>query len=768
MPSVTRKLAHILQSVRRPGDFYVTGKSGIFAPNLEVTGVGSISLPLLPLQAKELIAVAEQAPYGRGGETVVDTAVRRTWQIGLEHLRIGGRHWVESLSAIVTRAAAGLGVMEPVTAELYKLLIYESDGFFVDHRDTEKTPGMFATLAITLPSHYTGGELIVRHGEREVCLDLSCQEAAEVSFAAFYADCVHEVRPLTSGYRLALIYNLIRTGPGQLPEPPAYDEEAARVTELLCQWASAWGSPKTDAPDKLIYPLEHAYTPAEIGFGGLKNADAAVAAVLLVAAGRADCELHLALVAIEENGSAEYAGSWSGRRRYTEERDEEFEIGEIIERSLTLSEWRQPDGSQPALAALPFEEEELCPPEAFEGVAPDEEYFHEATGNEGASFERRYQRAALVLWPRSRKLDIIAGGGRAVSLPYLETLARRWVESGEAEDSPLWREAHRLATLIAIDWSPLEWRPYSPQGQATQMLTSLSQLQDREGIASFLDHVSARGAYDSGDNEALAQALTLLPPQQASELLERVIARNAPQQAGACADLLARLSTHWLANTPEAMGLLQPSASALVAALPGDPALLPKPESWRLLSPLKPDLLTHTLTALCHLNATALGEQAVDHVLAWPKTFPPDAILVPAARKLSERGGTPGDWAPTRRLVAACLAHLEKRIAAPLAPPPDFARESKIACTCPHCTELSAFLGDPVRKVWIFKAAEAKRRHVEASLRQHHCDVDFKTERQGSPHALVCTKNQASFERRLAERKKDLQDRACLKQPPAA
>jgi len=39
-----------------------------------------------------------------------------------------------------------------VSAELYKLLVYERKGFFLPHRDTEKTGGMFGTLVVTLPS----------------------------------------------------------------------------------------------------------------------------------------------------------------------------------------------------------------------------------------------------------------------------------------------------------------------------------------------------------------------------------------------------------------------------------------------------------------------------------------------------------------------------------------------------------------------------------------------------------------------------------------
>ena len=46
---------------------------------------------------------------------------------------------------------------------------------------------------------------------------------------------------------------------------------------------------------------------------------------------------------------------------------------------------------------LPLKEDELLPAGALDDAAPDEQRLTEATGNEGASFERSYRRAALVL-----------------------------------------------------------------------------------------------------------------------------------------------------------------------------------------------------------------------------------------------------------------------------------------------------------------------------------------------------------------------------------
>ena len=109
------------------------------------------------------------------------------------------------------------------------------------------------------------------------------------------------------------------------------------------------------------------------------------------------------------------------------------------------------------------------------------------------------------------------------------------------------------------------------------------------------------------------------------------------------------------------------------------------------------------------------------------------------------------------RLREACLVHLRARIATPLAPPTDWARASTVTCSCRHCSELNRFLADPTRTTWAYSAAQAERRHLEHSIRDSRCDLDFTTLRRGSPHSLVCTKNQSSHERRVLQRKGDLE-----------
>ena len=100
-------------------------------------------------------------------------------------------------------------------------------------------------------------------------------------------------------------------------------------------------------------------------------------------------------------------------------------MSEIFERSATVSGWRPPGGGTAPMGELPLHDNELCPPDALDEADPDEQHFHEATGNEGASFERSYRRAALVLWPRTRRLDVINQGALASTLSYLEDLNGR-------------------------------------------------------------------------------------------------------------------------------------------------------------------------------------------------------------------------------------------------------------------------------------------------------------------------------------------------------
>jgi hypothetical protein len=187
-------------------------------------------------------------------------------------------------------------------------------------------------------------------------------------------------------------------------------------------------------------------------FAALKGADAARAATLLAAAQAADCDLYLALLSIDESGSAEYTGNYRSYRRGRSDDAAGFEVLEVIDRSEILSDWRRPDGGVPGLGVLSFDPEEISPPEALGDWAPDNQSFSEATGNEGASFERSYRKAALVLWPSRRRLAVVNQGGLSATLPYLADLCEQWAARDEDHRSSLWAQAHELFGHMLASW----------------------------------------------------------------------------------------------------------------------------------------------------------------------------------------------------------------------------------------------------------------------------------------------------------------------------
>lgn len=455
-------------------------------------------------------------------------------------------------------------------------------------------------------------------------------------------------------------------------------------------------------------------------------------------------------------GSTSHTG-YCGRRRWSrdEEEDEEFEVTEVFDRALILSEWRRPDGSDVGFDVFPFDEDELCPADAFDDLMPDEQHFHEATGNEGASFERTYRRAGFVLWPTARRLAVLNQAGLRTTLPYLEDLTARWETSNASIRSPLWSEADELSRHMLRSWSRSALRA-DDDTEAGRMLDLQVRLGNVERIDAFLAELSAEGHYAASDNGAIVRAAALLPAPRATELLVRIVRRNTATHLSACADLLLRC----VAAPTGTAGDLKQIGVALIDALPGAPIKREEVGIWARPTPVKPGFVVDLLTATSRIDA-GLAARAIAHLLAWPKTYKPDDVLVPAAlafAKLAESAA----WPAVGRLQEASLDHLRGRIALPLEAPRDWTRANPLKCTCADCRGLGAFLVAPDQQQWRLKAVQDRRTHVEQSVQSAACDLDLTTERRGSPHALVATKNQASYERRAKQRRQDLEHLSAL------
>jgi hypothetical protein len=241
-------------------------------------------------------------------------------------------------------------------------------------------------------------------------------------------------------------------------------------------------------------------------------------------------------------------------------------------------------------------------------------------------------------------------------------------------------------------------------------------------------------------------------------MIEAIVVSHVKDALASCCALLHSAIAGPFADNPKHLAA---AARSLITSLPGDPALAPVDHWGRRRATPGANVVVDVVRIAEAVDAE-LAKRLAEHLLAWPKTYGLDRALVPAVKRLLE-GGARQSGAAMMCLHAACLAHLEARAAEPLEAPRDWSRASNVLCSCEHCAALSRFLASTTSETWTLKAAERVRRHVEAEIKAARADLDVRTERRGSPHSLICRKNRASYERRVAQRSQDLADIVILK-----
>ncbi|MGV9821145.1 2OG-Fe(II) oxygenase [Nocardia xishanensis] len=363
-----RVIGELMGSVPQAGSFAARRTGSAENLVIEVDRVGPIRFPVTPAQARRLCEIARPARYGLREQTLLDANVRDTWEVPRDRVTVDERQWRVTLLPMleILRAELGLGPDCELSAQLHSMLVYEPGQFFQRHQDSEKADGMIGTLVVTLPSAFTGGELVIEQQGTKVT-DQGSPE--ELSFVAFYGDCRHEVLPVTNGYRITLTYNLMAKGPtGPDAAVFAMHPAVALLAEQLRAHfttpteSSVWsshGQPAKRPPHQLVYLLDHQYSQHGLGWDQLKGGDAARAGLMLAAADLAGYDTSLALAEVVDSYEEDYT-SWTMiyRQRWervadewkcVESADMEFdEDGEMVE-----PEPADP-ASLPVLSSLPL------------------------------------------------------------------------------------------------------------------------------------------------------------------------------------------------------------------------------------------------------------------------------------------------------------------------------------------------------------------------------------------------------------------------------
>ncbi len=746
--------------------YCVSGTLPVVDPGLMVEGLGPVKLPLK--QPKRLLDRCQVAPYGKGTKTLVDKEVRNTFELDPKQFRLSDA-WNAAIADATRTVAEDLGLpADQLEAKLYKLLVYEKGGFFLPHRDSEKHDGMVASMIVVLPNPFEGGTLEVRHGAQEESFAFKEAAAGKAPcYAAFYADCEHEVHRVERGVRLCLAYNLVlrTTGvkvAGSTPAPVA----------PLVRSIETWIARQPGEP--LVFALEHHYTERGLSLELLKGTDRSLADHVVAAAEQAGCIVHLAeverhLCQFATDGSG-YDDHYSSRRR--SRRSDGIRIGETYEDELSGKGWTDLDGKKQPWGTIRFALPAIVSATPLDDWKPTTEEYEGYTGNAGNTLDRWYHRSALVLWSRDQHFDVVAASGAGSAIPLFISMVAKLAKTAKKRIDEARADCVRFARAILAHWPRRLRASYDPRQPKLAVYDEfadlLPKLHDRDTIAAFLTKLAEFGQSPKLGSLVLAacrefgwgafakEMTALLEPSKDTFADRSVPANTAEWIADYCGD---------------------PAEDADKTKLAGE---LCARLVERFCEPIKPDAfrsrdtITNTEKALPHVVQALLANGSDDlltRVLRLvqdaPASFSMDDCVVPSLKSLiawsKKRFGTVhpqlASWlAGTRR-------KLEADTAAKPAPPADWKRPATLSCNCKFCGQLQKFLADPAAEVTRIPAAEHTRRHLQETIGKHQCDVKSDLERKGSPYSLVLTKTTGSYERGVKRYEADLK---LLKKLPAS
>ena len=731
------RLARLLAG-EEAGPFSAQLSVPLDALHLAVDGVGPVRLPVRPAPARKLCEVARPAHFGHREETILDPAVRDTWEISPELLSLGGPSWAPALEGALSELADELGVPagSRLEAELHALLVYGPGQFFVPHADTEKNEAMIGTLTVTLPSSHTGGEFIVEHGGRSHTYRASPDS---LSLVAFYADCLHQVTPVRTGYRVALTFNLLMRG---TPATGSADGPAAELAGCLAEHFSSpeqvrYGA--SEPPKRLVYLLDHKYTERGLRWDKLKGADAERATLLRAAADRADCEAVLALAEIQE--------TWDTEGRKTTY---------LIDSALTLDWWAAPSGGE--AISLYVRDAEICASTPTAELKPYQSEYTGYMGNWGGTKDRWYRRAAIVMWTREHAF---AAQAEASALWALDEL-RRLADAGDLD------AARAAAASVESFWAA----SVSAQPRAFERALDVAVVLDAPQTATML----LRPFRVEMLTPSHAGALQALARHYGGEWMGEMLAVWFGERSRGHHEAEVR-RPEWLASLPglcEAVGGKDDVARGLLTG------------SWNWLNGQIQATLGHSAPSAREkylgklgaplaglLEATAVaGETGLrDDILGFLHEQGDDlpALLVSALR--SATGLSPAHLSASglHAVAGLCASRLGQLIARPERTEDDWAIRWRDTCGCELCLTFGEFLSDRTLRTLEWPLAEARRKHIQQSISAAELPVRCQVVRAGSPYTLVLAKTDALFERELKARKRAVTDLAWLHESwPAA
>ena len=750
LATVSQPLLHQSDDPDAGSRFWVEGRLPLDALTVELRDSGPLACPLSPDAARALAAVTTPARFGLREQTLLDTQVRDTGEIAADALTL---HWREdALAGLLAEVARGLGV-DDLTAHPHGLLVYGPGQFFKPHQDTEKHAGMVATLVLVWPSPHIGGELRIRHTLHEVGFASQHVQADALRWFAFYADCRHEVLPVSDGTRVTLTFDLVlpqhalHTLPGVV-YPPL--ESALRAHFF----------PEQRPPTKpLVLLLDHEYSEHGLSWLLIKGDDRPRVTALRAAAQSLGLTIHLALAEVREVWSAEPVGNPFRR----DAGPLKVEPIDLIDQCLVLDHWLDEQGE-----ALPNARLTLNPADALHFRDTDDHFlvdqeYEGYMGNYGETLQFWYRRAAVVIQSPEIVEILRFSSDFDTALDNLLALARNparkaeFVARFEAAGNALSNERQRQGTALLSAYAELaialpddeqaqrlcagfEWRALTPADAVV-----LARLQSGRGSDWLCALVQV---WRSSHQIRSAASIGSSASSRASDW---------PQPLSAFLAACAQAGVD-----PKVIEAIVDRGLATVRA---DDAILQKDTPGRRLAafPERTSAMIELAQAVSHSPTWNIQSQRLlEHIRDTPAIYPlnrlgPLCLALPAAIMALPTAQT---------LRTGVIESLQHALATPALDADDHSMlDIKWTCRCNDCQPVIRWAESRTGQSLTLALAEHRRTHIKSALATAGCRITSQVVKKGSPYRLVLDKPVDLHVQRMNQRQRWSDELAKLTKP---
>jgi hypothetical protein len=705
MQELKNSIVECLTELKGSGKFAVVETKDFVMPGLVVDGLGEIAFPLLEQQAKDLIQIATKAPFGKGAKTILDEKVRKGREIDAKHFKLQNPQWAKLLNNLTADIKTSLGLEEyTIEAHLYKLLMYQKGDFFLPHKDSEKEDGMFGSLVIGLPSDYTGGELVVSFDGEEVIADFTKNENDyDINYAAFYADCDHEVKPLKSGYRICLVYNLVQKSVDSKIELQSTIQYANQLAEIF---------EKNPITKPYIVLLGHQYTPANFSADQLKLNDRLKADALLKAAKNLGFYSKLCLVTSYISGGPDYSYGYDYE-------DDDAPMGEVYEEELTIEHWVK--NEIPSLNNIEFEEEDLI---ASFKLEEDEPLIKESSGymgNYGPDITHWYHYGAVMIWSTEQNANLLLEQDLVIQLNWIEYFNQLKTIS-----------KHEKNSVYTIITNGLNRSEFSNESANFDCIADWLIKQRDKTFLKNIESPTLQLLFEKISVESWKMLIEWLPKSACDAVFEKL---HEDPKREVFEKLTAVIKAIAISKNTRDLAVRQ---CDLLPWLAKD-----------LSAKIAMELKTETLSNLFWI------EQEFSPKTNWIDTIY-ESITQNISRKYLHHSLVSQLLAEKNRkhlhnkLFSFCKEYLEQCKKNKPQPPKNWTQLLPKSIENVKVWEmLKPFMDSPIEQIFDLKRKQSEREVVEYAISGATVDLKTSTIRKSSPHTLRIEKTQASFERKL-------------------